>query len=144
MTTTETATTQADFLLTLASHEGSHPGLSPVNVIYPHHLQLRDTAPSVGYGLVEWADTLTETSVEVLRIDERAFVHIRGRIGEHPVVVWEVVPGLAHAMGAEAFTGTPSTAWITVEAFRAWVESEAVPEAGERPADVPELAGIVS
>lgn len=131
-------------LSSVSTHLDTHPDLVPVNVIYPNSLQLRECIHS-GEALLAWADTLTEPSLEVVRIDERAFVHVHGWLDNHPIVIWEVVAGLAAAIGPDAFPETGLAAvWITVENLRAWITEGTIPVPGERPEGAPELAGIVS
>lgn len=154
MTTSDSTPAQAasETCLILASFWANHPDLVPANVIYPCHLQLRGITgkESAAAGeLVKYADAFDDGSVrvQVIRISERAFVYVHGRIDGSSFTCWEVVPDLAHALGDDVFDDH-GHCWITVDGLRGWAADATAPEVISRPEpvdddEIGELAGGV-
>lgn len=130
---TAVAEAQAAMLTAVASHLTTHPDLGPVNILSNDRLQLRYTdAP--GRSLAAWADTLTDPTVDVQVIHcehtdaPEAFVYIVGGLGEDlPVSVWDMVPGLADALGPDVLDDTNHVE-ITVDGLRAYAQDGTAPQ----------------
>lgn len=128
---TDATEAQAAMLTAVASHLTNHPDVCPVNIWSDDRLQLRPIS-SDGSDLVEWADTLTDPRVDVQVIHSeyadalQAHVYLVGYMGEIAMTVWQVLPGLVEAMGAESF-GTTRHAEITVHDLRAYARDGITP-----------------
>lgn len=138
---TDPTEAQAAMLTAVASHLTNHPDLCPVNIMSNDKLQVR-SADHPGRALVAWADTLTDPRVDVHSLtikgndgdETQAFVYVVGHLDNEPMTVWDVVDGLADALGSEAFDTTGHVE-ITVDALRAYSRDGTAPiPAGSVPA----------
>lgn len=95
------AVQQAALFAALAQHLTRHPHLTPLYSVTPSvglHIDVGPSTPQAGAALVEWADTLTNPTVMVRRIEGEAFVSVTGAAGPAEVRVWAVIPGLLDAL----------------------------------------------
>lgn len=131
---TETAEAQATYLENLVLHLNENPQLAPVNILSADRLQLRVPRRDAATALADWAETIGAETVALHLINceygddpgPAVFAYARGSLGELDTEVWDMIPGLAEAMGSEVF-GTSGHVTATVDALRAWSQDGTAP-----------------